>query len=323
MQTDISLNLGTWALALLLYPGVGFVLAVALLGEWVVGIVRPALSPRLYRRRPRLYGALEPLYSFVRLLGRKEAVRWQGPDEGEAQSVHPVESVLSVTGAIAPVLALCLLPLGGNPLVRDLGIVGDLFTILALLAVQPLTWVVLRAREASLGALAGGQAVGRLLTGLVPVLVLVVALLEVSGNDTLSTSGLLAAPETLQQTFVRLLAAPALLVALPWWVGKGRDGRAPEWSAGALAGWYAQTVALAALWVIMVLPTVGDPSTGSGQALAWSVILPVVGTLAAYAAIRLVSERWMPARRESEAANLVWVTMLPVAVLALVLAVWV
>jgi hypothetical protein len=309
VQTDVVQSLEAWTLAVLLLPGVVSVILIALAGEWLVGTLRPLFSPRLYRGQPRLYSFVEPLYTFLKLLGRQGAVRWQRPDDRPMAPAHPGESTLAVIGALAPLLALTLLPLRFSPLARDFDGVGDLVTVLLLLAVQPVTWAVLQLREGGTSGVRGAQDIGRLLTGLLPTLLIVAALVEVSGTHTLRISGLLAAPETPQQTVVRLLAGVALLIALPWWIGGSRIQDHGQWSAAAYAGRFVQTVALAGFWTMLVLPAPGE--------LAWAAFLAGVGTLAAYAAIRIISERWAPARRESQSATLVWATAVPAAVVAL------
>src|SRR5258708_6577969 len=41
LQADVLQTLQAWALTVLLYPGVAFVVLVVLVGEWAVGTVRP------------------------------------------------------------------------------------------------------------------------------------------------------------------------------------------------------------------------------------------------------------------------------------------
>ena len=314
MQPDVVQTTVAWLLTVLFYPGLVFAMLLVLLGEWAVAIVQPALSPRPYRSQARLYSLLEPLYTYLNLLGRREAVRWQRPGDPPVAPAHPGESALAIIGAIAPVLAMCLLPLRGTPIANVLGPGGDLVAVLLLLAVQPLTWAVLRLREGGPVALRGAQDVGRLLMGLLPALVIVAALVEVSGSGTLSVPGLLLAPETPQQTFVRVLAGAGLLLALPWWTTWGRGTNAEQWSAAAYVARYLQTGAVAVLWTVLVLPGPGE--------VAWAVAVSVLGTLFAYVAIRLIAERWMPARREADAAGLAWAAAVPVAMLAFALAFW-
>jgi hypothetical protein len=319
LQVDVWQTTGAWALTLLLYPGVVFAALVVLVGEWLVGMARPFFSPRLYRSQTRLYSPLQPLYVFLKLLGRQGAVRWQRPGDSPTAPSHPGETVLSVIGAIAPLLALALLPAGGSPIESQLGAVGDLLILLLLLAVQPVSSALLRLREGrstEVGpeTMNGARQLGRLLAGLLPTLLLAAALVEVSGANTLALSSLTAAPLTAQQTLVRLLAGVALLLALPWWSGWSREGAGTEGSAGGYAGRVVQTVALAAFWTVIALPAPGDTP--------WAVALFIIGTLFAYTTFKIVSERWAPARREGEATGLLWAATLPAAALALLLALW-
>jgi hypothetical protein len=314
LQPDVAQTTVAWLFTVLFYPGLVFALLLTLLGEWATAIVRPALSPRPYRSQARLYSLLEPLYTFLKLLGRREAVRWQRPGDPPVAPAHPGESALAIIAATAPVLAMCLLPLRGTPIGIELGPGGDLVAVLLLLAVQPLAWAALRLREGGMVALRGAQDVGRLLVGLLPALVVVAALVQASGSGTLSAPGLLLAPETPQQTFVRLLAGVGLLLALPWWTQWGHGTNSEQWSAGAYVSRFLQTAALAVLWTVLVLPAPGE--------VAWAVAVSVLGTLFAYVAIRLVAERWMPARREADAAGLAWAAAVPVAVVAFALAFW-
>jgi hypothetical protein len=315
VQADVWQTIQAWLLTLLLYPGALFAVLVVLVGEWLASTLRPLFSPRLFRGQARLYSLLQPLYTFLKLLGRQGAVRWQRPDDSPTASSHPGETLLAVVGAIAPLLALALLPIRGSRIGRELGEVGDLLTLLLLLAVQPVTRAVLRLREGGLEALMGARDLGRLLAGLLPTLLVVAALVQVSGTGTTALSGLTAAPLTPQQTLVRLLAGVALLVALPWLTSWRRGESGEEGSAGMYAGRFLQTVALAAFWAAVVLPAPGE--------MPWAVALFVAGTLFAYVTIKTVAERWAPARREGEAANLLWAATLPMSAIALVLAFWV
>lgn len=260
-------------------------------------------------------GFLDPLFALLKLLARKDAVRWQAPTStvgGASRPPHPAESALMLVGAIAPLLALSLMPVSGNPVLDVLGIRGDLFLVLALLAIYPLASAAAISRGGSLSVLGGAQTVGALLTGLLPTLLLVTALVQVAGATNLNIDGLLAAPQTPEQTFVRLLSGVALLIAFPWWLGRRPShSHAETMSAGAYAGRLFQGAALSVLWSLLVLPTSGD--------VAWSVTTLVAGALFASVAMRLIGEHWWPARRTSEAANIVWATTLPIAGLALIL----
>ena len=319
MQTDFVTNLSAWAIALFVYPGFLFALAIALAGEWLAGVLRPLFTPRLYRGRARVGGLFDPLFTLLKLLSRKDAVRWQvggvggATGEGDASvPPYPARSALRPVGAIAPLLALALMPVSGNPVTDVLGVRGSLFVVLALLAVYPLSSAVVQARGDGFFALAGAQTTGALLTGLLPTLLLVTALVQVAGSTSLNMDELLAAPRTPEQTFVRLLSGVALLVALPWWLGRRPTRQEDETvGAGALAGKLFQGTALSVFWAMLVLPSSADMSR--------SVLILVAGALAAHIAMRLLGERWWPTRRTTDAANLVWATTLPIAGLALLL----
>ena len=314
MQADIWQTVQAWLLTLLLYPGALFAVLMVLVGEWLASTLRPLFSPRLFRGQARLYSFLQPLYTFLKLLGRQGAVRWQRPDDSPTASSHPGETLLAVVGAIAPLLVLALLPVGGTRIGQIRGPVGDLPTVLLLLAVQPVTRAVLRLREGGMEALAGARDLGRLRVGLLPTLVAVATLVQVSGSNTTRLADLTAAPLTAQQTLVRVLAGGVLVVALPWLTGWRTGKGGEEGSAGMYAGRFLQTVAVAAFWAVIVLPAPGE--------MPWAVAFFVVGTLFAYVTIKSLAQGWAPARREGEAANLLWAATLPLSAIALVLAFW-
>ena len=157
------------------------------------------------------------------MLGRKNAARWQADLPVSAPAGQPsslvAENLLVLAGISASLIALALMPLVGNPITEQLGVSSNLFVILALLAVYPLVSVAVQARSGGLSGMSAVQTVGSLLTGLLPTLLIVAALIQVAGSHTLSMASLLAAPITPQQTFVRVLTGVTLLVALPWWLG--------------------------------------------------------------------------------------------------------
>ncbi len=306
LQGDVLQTLGAWATSLLLYPGLLLGLALAAAGEYAWEALRPLLVPRLQRLQARPHGLLQPFYTLRKLARRQSAFSWQ-PSEQGAQD-HSPSDLLALASTIAPVLALALIPLPGSPFAR-IASAGNLLSVLVLLAVQPLISAYLRLRGGSAQSLPGEQALGRLLTGLVPALAAVAALIEVSGMRSLQIATLSAAPETAAQFLVRLLAGAALLASLPWWVGKPSHESAVNYTGRLLQG-----AALALLWSVLVLPAAGD--------LGWAIFVSLGGALLAYIALRAISERWVPARRAKDAASLVWATALPVAGVALLLAVW-
>ena len=239
MQLDFLTNLAAWGFALLVYPGLLFALLLALVGHWLAGLIAPLFMPKLYRQRTRIGTFFGPFLLISKLLGRKNAARWQADSPAGAQTAEPsslaAENLLVIAGVIASLIALALMPLVGNPVTEQLGVSSNLFVILALLAVYPLVSVAVQARSGGLSGMSALQTVGSLLTGLLPTLLIVVALIQVAGSHTLSIASLLAAPLTPQQTFVRVLAGVALLVALPWWLG-GASLRATGRPGARLAG---------------------------------------------------------------------------------------
>jgi hypothetical protein len=213
---------------------------------------------------------------------------------------------------LGPLLALALLPVPGNPITSGPNSVSpDIVTVLALLSVQPLAVASLRLREGGLAVLKGAQELGRLLTGLLPSLLVVAALVEVLGNRSLRLAELGAAPETAAQTLVRLLAGGVLLVALPWWCGRESAGGE---SAGFYVGRLLQRVVLSVLWALLVLPVPG--------ALPWAVVVLLGGALLAYVAMRLLPERLWHGRSERGAASVLWSAAVPLSMLALAIGLW-
>lgn len=301
MAGDVFTTLGAQALALFLYPGLLFIGALALVGEWLAARVRPLLAPRLLRTPLAHYGFLQPLYDAFKLAGRLPSDVGLGNLSGWP----------GLAAIAAPLLATLLMPVPGSPLAGRGGTAFDLFTVLILLAVQPLVSAALMLRGGGLTALHGGLGIGRLVTGLLPALLSVAALAEVSTSRSLQLGSMTAAPETASQTLVRLLAGGVLLFALPWWAGGETD-----LSGGGQAGLgrLFQQAALAVLWAVLVLPAPGD--------LFWALALVLPGAALAYVAMRLLPMRWYQARNESGFAGLIWSATVPAAFVALVVALW-
>ena len=223
-----------------------------------------------------------------------------------------VDSILSAAGAVAPLLALVMLPLPASPLLAT-GQAADIVLIVLLLLLQPLSGAFLGLRSGGLISLHGVQDLGRLLTGLLPALIAIAALIEVTGTSSLRLAALAPAPETGAQTLVRLLSGTVLLFALPWWRSSGETA-ANQAQAGQYSARLLQSIALAAFWALLVLPMPGDQ--------VWAVALYVLSIFIVAIAMRLISERLLPVRRERDRADLVWATALPVAVLSLLVSFW-
>ncbi|HKP51015.1 MAG TPA: hypothetical protein VJ183_00020 [Chloroflexia bacterium] len=312
MQPDFVPTILSWASALLLYPGLLFGLALALASEWIFALARPLITPSTYRSRATQRTLLQPLYTFLKLSGRRNPASFS-PDNSAPMRTTTPSSLLAAVSAIAPILALALLPFPGSPLNRPGGPQVDLLTILLLLAAGPLFKAAWRLLSGDLVSLQGARDLGRLLTGLLPSILALAALVEVSDTRSLAVTSLTAAPETPGQTIVRLLAGLVLLAALPWWLD-WRDTTTSGDNAGIHAGRLLQTSAMAALWSLLILPAPGDRT--------WAIAIEIFGALFAYLSMRAVPHLWVPIRRERDAASLVWATALPVAILALAIALW-
>lgn len=302
MPPEVLTTLQQWLLALLLYPGLLFGLLFAMFGEWLVSAVRPLLSRQRTRLPMPRYAFSQPAYDLLKLAGRERGI-------AVASGTANVLGLLATSG---PLLALALMPLPGNSLTaRANAALSDIIILLALLSAQPLAAAALSIREGGLAALKGAQQLGRLLTGLLPTLVALAALVEVLGNRSLRLPELGAAPETAAQTLVRLLAGGVLLLALPWWLG---EAAARGESVGLLAGRLLQQVALSVLWALLVLPVPGSPP--------WAIVVLLGGAMLAYAAMRLLSERLWRGRSERGAASMMWSTAVPLSTLALAISFW-
>ncbi|MDQ5824475.1 MAG: hypothetical protein M3441_09755 [Chloroflexota bacterium] len=303
MPPEVLTTLQQWSLALLLYPGLLFGLLFALFGEWLVSVIRPFLRRQRIRLAAPRYSFLQPAYDILKLAGRDSGTT---PASGST-------SALGLLAMLGPLLALVLMPLPGNPLTGGSQVLTtDIVTVLALICVQPLASAAARLRQGGLAALKGAQELGRLLTGLLPALLVVAALVEVLGNRSLRLSELGAAPESAAQTLVRLLAGGVLLISLPWW--RGREAGLQEESAGFYAGGLLQQVAMSVLWALLVLPVPG--------AFPWAVLVLLGGAMFAYIAMRLVPERLWLGRSERGAAGMVWSAAVPLSVLALAIGLW-
>lgn len=306
MSQEVLTTLQQWLSALVLYPGLLFALLFALAGEWLASAARPLLI----RQRTRLplprYGFFQPLYDALKLAGRQPSEQARvGVANGAGANL------LGLTAFLGPLLALMLMPLPGKPFAGD-ATRYDILTVLALLAVHPLVAAALRMREGGVRALEGAQGLGGLLTGLLPLLLAVAALVEVLGNRTLRLADLGVAPETAAQSLVRLLSGAVLLVALPWW--NSRDSGVRGESTGLYLGHLVQSVALAVLWALLILPVPGD--------FIWATLVLLGGALLAYVAMRLVPERLWLGRSRRGAAGMVWSAAVPVSVIALAVGLW-
>ena len=292
IQSDFVGTLIAWAVAVLIYPGLLFAVALMLGGEWVLSALRPLLTSRTRRVQSRPRSFLQPFYDVRQLAGR-------------TPTSH---SLFRAAQLVAPLLAFAVLPFPGNPVGPT---AGNLLLVPGLLAVQPMFSALLRLDSSDLFTYKNGaQIMGRLVNGLFPVLAAVAALAEIGQSKSLYISGLGAAPQSAGQASVRLLAGAALLVALPFWLD-ARGLQAKE-SAPTYAGRLLQRGAIAAFWTLLVLPMPGD--------LPWAALEAIAGTLFSYIAMRLVAARIAPTLRERDITRFVWATAGPLAAASLAIA---
>lgn len=313
MPSEVWTTLQAWLLTLLLYPGLLFGVLLALFGEWATAAVWSVLR-RGPRPQARLRPFTYPLYNTLKLTGRGRPSNWPLPGGGASGVALPAsqtaKAALGLMCVAGPVLALALLPFPDSPFV-GVGSGGDLLVVLLLLAVQPMSVAVARLLSGDLTSIRGAQDIGRVVTGLLPALVSVAALVEVSGSRSLQLTGLMAAPETAAQTFVRVLAGGVLLLSLSWWATSTETFSQAYMGAGAHLGGLLQTAALAAFWSMIVLPAPGER--------IWAILVYVLGALFAYTGMRSY-RRVSPATREKDVASFTWATALPVSAVALVMA---
>lgn len=309
LQGQVFTILGQWLVALVLWPGLLFTGVVALSGEWLAVVVPSLFAGRAARGQGSRPVFVQPLLDVVKLAGRDNHSGWAAtlpiPESGGA-----VMRALASLVAVAPLFAILLMPVPGSPL-NSATLPYDIVVVPALLVIYPLMGAVSRLAAGGVSALRGGQDLGRLLTGIVPALVSIAALAEVSSSRTLSLGSLTAAPETASQFLVRLLAGVVLFLSLPWLAGTREQN---ETTPALLIGGLFQHVALALLWVVLVLPLPGD--------FIWALLVAPPATLFAYVGMRLVYERWAVGRGLAGKASLAWSASMPAGVVALVVALW-
>jgi formate hydrogenlyase subunit 4 len=312
------------ALAILVYPG----LLVALIAAWILSAVRGAA-----------HGALQgsPNPGPLRLLGELRA-EWQ-QDAVVPEGIAPALLTLGTWMAVlAPLLALILLPVPGNPVLAPLGLTGDLVAEGALLLGLPLARLLLGWAIPSPYTRLAADRDARLLVGAVVPLALALA----ASAEQVSVLGFTIAPTgAWPPTFAlvaRILAAAAFACTLPVLARVtalregGSDG---ELVAGELTelsgrdllafrvGEGLQLVAAAAVFVAaFLLPILTVVKGAIGQGVVW-----LVGVLLTAVGIGLW-EGWRASlgrrAREVERPPLTWWLGLPalLALAALVAAAW-
>ena len=189
-----------FVLAVLIYPGV----VVALIAAWALSWARQSARVATAASGGRV-SPLRDAHEIRSALGR---------DTIAPEGVHPWALTLGSTVAvIAPIIALALLPVPGNPLARSIGLVGDLTAEGALLLAVPsarlfVGWAV----PSPFTRLAADRG-ARLLAGAVAPMALALS----ATAEQFSTLGLSAAPTktTTIALATRILAAAAFCFTLP------------------------------------------------------------------------------------------------------------
>lgn len=250
-----------FVIAVLIYPGA----LVAVLAALVLGWAREATRGVLAGAGERASGPLATL------------VEWRTLLQGEA--VAPAVREALLTGAsgvavLAPLLALVLLPVPGNPLVSTIGLTGDLAAEAALLLLAPIMRLVVGWAIPSPATRAAADHGARLLAGAILPLALTVT---VAGYQ-LGTLGLAGTPKAAPNGIgvaARVLAAVAFAIVLPVLArtsGSELDELAGRDLASFRIAGALQLAAAAAFFVAaFILPIVPGINTGVGYIALWIV----------------------------------------------------
>ncbi|HLZ22897.1 MAG TPA: hypothetical protein VKQ30_12310 [Ktedonobacterales bacterium] len=274
-----------FVIAVLIYPGALVAVVAALVLSWARGLARGAVAGE---------HATTPLATLS---------EWRGTlrDEAVAPGVHEILLTAAAASAVlAPLLALVLLPVPGNPLVAAIGLTGDLTAEAALLLVVPAMRLVIGWAVPSSTTRGAADTSARLLAGAVLPMALAVTVIAYQ----LDTLGLAGTPKTAPNAVgvaARVLAALTFAVVLPVLartVGRrtgatGADdadtASAPADELAELAGrdlasfQIAEALQLAAAAAFFVagflLPIVPGLSKGAGYGVLWvaGVLLTAAG----------------------------------------------
>lgn len=308
-----------FVLAVLVYPGV----LVALLAGWALSWTRQSA-----RVATASGGRIHPLQDALEIRGAL------GRDTIAPEGVHPwALTIGSTVAVVAPLIALALLPVPGNPLARSLGLAGDLTAEGALLLAVPAARLFVAWAIPSPYTRLAADRGARLLAGAVVPMALALS----ATAEQFATLGLNATPArtTTIALATRILAAAAFCFTLPV-LARAASLRAGEGNGELLGGELAeisgrdlayfrigeilQLVAVSALFVAaFILPIFANVHGNIGRAIVWIVGLAVtaagIGAWEGYAARQPASPDRPP---------LSWWVGWPVllALLALVAAAW-
>lgn len=253
--------------AVLIYPGALVAVLAALVLGWAREIAYGALA------KVRADGPLATLGEWTTLF-RSETV---------APGVHDALLTWSaVIAVLAPLVALVLLPVPGNPLVSTIGMTGDLAAEAALLLLVPMMRLCVGWAIPSPAVRAAADQGGRLLAGAILPMALVVTVVAYQ----LGTLGLAGTPHAAPNGVAiaaRVLAAVAFAVVLPV-LARARGKELNQLTGRDLASFrLAEALQLAAASAFFiaafVLPIVPGVNKGAGYVALWiiGVVLIAVG----------------------------------------------
>ena len=324
-----------FVIAVLIYPGALVAVVAALLLGWARGLARGAVA-----------GERASASSPLTMLGE-----WRGTLKAEAVAPGVREAMLTGGAAIAvlaPLLALVLLPVPGNPMVAAIGLTGDLAAEAGLLLVVPAMRLLIGWAVPSAATRKAADTSARLLAGAILPMALAVSVIAYQ----LGTLGLAGTPKTAPNGFAvagRVLAAIAFAVVLPVLAhvsghravasdtahGAAETAASADASADELAELAGrdlasfriaealQLAAVAAFFVAaFVLPIVPALAKGVGYAILW--VAGVLLTAAGIGAWDGIVAKRPASAGETERPPLTWWLGLPllVALVALVVASW-
>jgi formate hydrogenlyase subunit 4 len=192
-----------FVIALLLYPGILAGLAAAWILVWSRDVARATVSNS---QRPGPLGVLAELQAAL----RRDTLAPSGVRTA-------ILALVPVVAAAAPIAALVLLPVPGNPLVGALGLTGDLAVEGALLLIVPFARLLAGWATPSPYARLAADRGARLLAGAVVPLVLALAAIaqQVSSMQLTVADATEHTPLTTVSLLARILAAAAFACCLP------------------------------------------------------------------------------------------------------------
>ena len=273
-----------YAFAFLVWPGMLGAAALGLLYLWLAR----KLTARLQGRKgPPFY---QPLFDFVKLLGKRTVV----PGEAKRRLFYG----LPVIAVAATALGLMIVPVPGNPVPS---FTGDVVLLLFLLEVPVFCDVLAGYVTQSIYGQVSAMREGVLMLGYnVPFLAAVVAMAQHAGGFSLAQLG--SAPRGLVGIFAAiafLLAIPARLKSNPFSIPNAEQeivaGAHIEYNGAPLAlfelSHALEAVLLINLFMVLFVPSLGDPALDALIYLSGSVALVCAVTVIAAMTARMTVVR--------------------------------